>query len=67
SLDDYLDPELDNSKRDWLRRDQLPNMVDSLALAFIRSAKDRLLTPEGLRAKLDASPAPLPLAELGWS
>jgi len=67
SLDDYLDPELDNSKRDWLRRDQLPNMVDSLALAFIRSAKDRLLTPESLRAKLDASPAPLPLAELGWS
>ena len=67
SLDDYLDPELDQSKRDWLRRDQLPNMVDSLALAFIRSAKDRLLTPDSLRAKLDASPAPLPLAELGWS
>ncbi len=67
SLDDYLDPELDASKRDWLRREQLPDMVDSLALAFIRSAKDRLLTPESLRAKLDASPAPLPLAELGWS
>ena len=67
SLDDYLDPELDQSKRDWVRRDQLPNMVDSLALAFIRSAKDRLLTPESLRAKLDQSPAPLPLAELGWS
>jgi DNA helicase-2/ATP-dependent DNA helicase PcrA len=67
SLDDYLDPELDQSKRDWVRRQQLPNMVDSLALAFIRSAKDRLLTPDSLRAKLDQSPAPLPLAELGWS
>jgi DNA helicase-2/ATP-dependent DNA helicase PcrA len=67
SLDDYLDPALDESKRDWVRRQQLPNMVDSLALAFIRSAKDRLLTPEGLRAKLEQSPAPLPLAELGWS
>ena len=67
SLDDYLDPNLDNSKRDWVRRDQLPDMVDSLALAFIRSAKDRLLTPEMLRLKLDASPAPLPLAELGYS
>jgi len=66
-LDDYLDPALEESKRDWVRRQQLPNMVDSLALAFIRSAKDRLLTPESLRAKLDASPAPLPLAELGWS
>ena len=67
SLDDYLDPSLENSKRDWVRRDQLPDMVDSLALAFIRSSKDRLLTPEMLRAKLDASPAPLPLAELGYS
>ena len=67
SLDDYLDSALDNSKRDWVKRGQLPDMVDSLALAFIRSAKDRLLTPEKLRAKLDASFAPLPLAELGWS
>src|SRR5512132_4530622 len=67
SLDDFLDPSLDNQKRDWVRRDQLPDMVDQLALAFIRSSKDRLLTPEMLRAKLDASPAPLPLAELGYS
>ena len=66
-LDDYLDPALDNSKRDWIRRQQLPNLVDSLALAFIRSSKDRLLTPDSLRAKLDASFSPLPLAELGWS
>lgn len=66
-LDAYLDPALDNSKRDWVKRQQLPNLADSLALAFIRSSKDRLLTPESLRAKLDQSPAPLPLAELGWS
>jgi DNA helicase-2/ATP-dependent DNA helicase PcrA len=67
SLDDYLDPVLDQSKMDWVKRQQLPDVLDSLALAFIRSAKDRLLTPESLRAKLDQSPAPLPLAELGWS
>jgi DNA helicase-2/ATP-dependent DNA helicase PcrA len=67
SLDDYLDPSLDAQKRDWVRRDQLPDMVDSLALAFIRSSKDRMLTPEMLRLKLDAAPAPLPLAELGYS
>jgi DNA helicase-2/ATP-dependent DNA helicase PcrA len=72
SLDEYLDPALDNSKQDWLKREQLPNMVDSLANAFIRSAKDRLLTPERLRAKLDPSTGsgralfqPLPLAQLG--
>ncbi len=66
-LDDYLDPALESSKRDWVKRQQLPNLVDSLAVAFIRSSKDRLLTPESLRLKLDASFAPLPLAELGYS
>lgn len=65
-LEDYLEPTLETSKRDWILRERLPELVDSLSLAFIRSAKDRLLTPEGLRAKLDAAPAPLPLAELGW-
>jgi len=67
NLDEYLDPALDHSKRDWVKRQQLPDMLDSLALAFIRSAKDRLLTPEKLKAKLDASFTPLPLAQLGWS
>jgi DNA helicase-2/ATP-dependent DNA helicase PcrA len=65
SLDDYLDPNMDSHKRDWVRRDQLPDMITNLALAFIRSAKDRRLTPEKLRALLDRQPAPLPLAELG--
>jgi DNA helicase-2/ATP-dependent DNA helicase PcrA len=65
SLDDYLDPNLDAHKRDWVRRDQLPDMITNLALAFIRSSKDRRLTPEKLRALLDRQPAPLPLAELG--
>src|SRR5574341_404385 len=65
SLDDYLDPSLDESRRDWVRRQQLPDMISSLALAFIRSSKDRRLTPEKLRLLLDRQPAPLPLAELG--
>ena len=65
SLDDYLDPNMDEHKRDWVRRDQLPEMISNLALAFIRSSKDRRLTPEKLRSLLDRQPAPLPLAELG--
>src|ERR1043165_747959 len=64
-LDDYLDPNLDAQKTDWVRRDQLPEMISNLALAFIRSSKDRRLTPEKLRLLLDRQPAPLPLAELG--
>ena len=67
SLDEFLDPALDQSKMDWVKRQQLPDLLDSLALAFIRSSKDRLITPESLRTKLDSSPAPLPLAELGYS
>src|SRR5687768_3765896 len=62
-LDDYIDPALDASKQDWVRRQQLPDMVGGLALAFIRSSKDRRLTPEKLRVLLDRQPAPLPLAE----
>jgi ATP-dependent DNA helicase UvrD/PcrA len=65
-LDDYLDPALEESRRDWVRRDPLPDMVDSLALAFVRSAKDRRLTPQDIRDRLDRSPG-LPLAELGWN
>jgi DNA helicase II / ATP-dependent DNA helicase PcrA len=65
SLDDYLDPNMDAQKSDWVRRDQLPEMISNLALAFIRSSKDRRLTPDQLRALLDRQPAPLPLAELG--
>ncbi|MBN2117816.1 MAG: ATP-dependent helicase [Anaerolineales bacterium] len=65
SLDDYLDPNMDEHKRDWVRRDQLPEMISNLALAFIRSSKDRRLTPAKLRLLLDRQPAPLPLAELG--
>jgi DNA helicase-2/ATP-dependent DNA helicase PcrA len=65
NLDDYLLSDIDGSKRDWVRRQQLPDLVTSIALAFIRSAKDNRLTPEKLRSLLDRSPAPLPLAEMG--
>jgi DNA helicase-2/ATP-dependent DNA helicase PcrA len=66
-LDDYLSPELDEGRRDWLGREQLPDLVASLALEFIRYAKDLRLTPGRLRARLDELPVPLPLAEMGWA
>ncbi len=55
-----------SSKRDWIRRDKLPEMLSGIALAFIRSAKDNRQTPESLRTRLDLTPIPLPLAEMGW-
>ena len=63
-LEEYFDASLDDSKRDWVRRGQLPELVHSLALAFIRSAKDNRLTPETIRARLAESPD-LPLARMG--
>lgn len=64
-LDDYLDPEMDENRRDWARREQLLDLVNDTASRLIRYAKDRRLTPERLRARLDAVPVPLPLAAMG--
>ncbi len=64
-LDKYLLADLDNGKRDWVRRQQLPDLVTGIALAFIRSAKDNRLTPDKLHHLLDQAPAPLPLAGMG--
>lgn len=65
ALDPYLAPENDPSKQDWIRRNQVPDLVHSLALSFIRSAKDNRLTPDTLRSLLDRAPAELPLVEMG--
>ncbi|MCU0290247.1 MAG: UvrD-helicase domain-containing protein, partial [Acidobacteria bacterium] len=66
-LDDYLDPQLDANKRDWLRREKLPELIEGLALSFIRTAKDMRLTPDQLQRQMESLPLPLPLAELGRS
>ena len=64
-LDDYLDAEIEGNRRDWVFREQAPSLVNEVALAFIRSAKDLQLSPERLRHLLDQIPLPLPLAEMG--
>ena len=61
----YLDNDIDEKKMDWVRRDKLPELVQSVALATIRYAKDRELTPEALRMELERLPMPLGLAEMG--
>jgi DNA helicase II / ATP-dependent DNA helicase PcrA len=62
---DYLDPDLPEGKLAGLLRKDLPDLVDSIALSFIRYAKDQQLTPEKVRQRLDDIPLPLPLAEMG--
>jgi DNA helicase-2/ATP-dependent DNA helicase PcrA len=64
-LDSFLDPIMDAGKRDWARRDKLPELVKAVALSFIRFAKDNRYTPERLREQVKQLPIPLPLAEMG--
>jgi DNA helicase-2/ATP-dependent DNA helicase PcrA len=66
ALDDYLDPEMDERKRDWVQREQLPKLVKEIALGFIRYAKDQQRHPDTLKEALKDLPVPLPLAQMGW-
>ena len=65
--DAFLSYELDDRKRDWVRREQWPGVVVSIAQEFIGLAKDMQATPEIIRAQLDQRPEPLPLLEMGWA
>ncbi len=65
TLEIFLDITLDENKLDWVRREKLPEVVDEIALSFIRTAKDLRLRPEDIRRQLDGLPFPLPLLEMG--
>ena len=65
ALDEYLDPDLDEGRIDWINREQLPRLADDVALAFIRYAKDNRLTPERLLEVLEGLPLPLSLVQMG--
>jgi DNA helicase-2/ATP-dependent DNA helicase PcrA len=67
ALDDYLDPDLleNSQKLQQVRRYDLPQLVNEMAVAFIRTAKDLRLSPALLRRHLEQSSVPLPLVEMG--
>jgi DNA helicase-2/ATP-dependent DNA helicase PcrA len=66
-IDEFLALDLDERQQQWVRRDQWPELVSSIAYNFIRQAKDWQLTPAEIRGQLDRSPQTLPLAEMGWA
>ncbi len=66
-FENLLSSDLSDYQLERIRREDLPGLVQAIALSFIRYAKDRELTPEALRQRLDELPAPLPLAEMGHS
>jgi DNA helicase II / ATP-dependent DNA helicase PcrA len=63
-LDIFLDPDLEDGTREWVRRDKLPKLVSSIASNFIRFAKDKQLNHEDLRRSLEDLPVPMLLAEM---
>jgi len=77
AVDTFLSFDLEDGKRDWVRRSQWPRLVSSIALSFIRQAKDLQITHPELRDRLDRFPPPLhqqlctkrplPLVEMGWA
>jgi len=67
SADAFLSFDLEDGKQDWVRRSQWPRLVSSIALSFIRQAKDLQVTPPALRDRLDRFPQPFTLVEIGWA
>jgi DNA helicase-2/ATP-dependent DNA helicase PcrA len=65
-LDGYLaiDPDENENRLEWLRRDKLPDVVRDAVLGFIRMAKDSQLDPDEVAARLAKSGGGLPLAEM---
>ena len=64
-LDQYISTALDDYQTRRVRDKDWPELIENLASSFIRSAKDRQLTPDKLRLALDRQPAPLSLAHMG--
>lgn len=65
ALERYLKPDLDEQSRRWVQTQKLPDLVNEIALAVIRTAKDHQMLPADLRRRLEGLPVPLPLAEMG--
>jgi DNA helicase-2/ATP-dependent DNA helicase PcrA len=65
ALDDYINPDMDENRIDWVRREQLPKLVESFLLAFIRTAKDMQCTPQQVKSALERLPTHHILAFLG--
>ncbi|OQY22460.1 MAG: hypothetical protein B6I35_05920 [Anaerolineaceae bacterium 4572_32.2] len=65
AADEFLSPDLDEGKQNWVRRDQWPDLVTNVARNFIRRAKDLEGTPDKIRRRLERLAQSLPLVEMG--
>lgn len=63
----FLSPDLDDNRREYVWRENLPDLVTSIARVFVKQAKDERLLPDDIRRRLDRFGTALPLAEMGYS
>ena len=64
-IDLWLNPDLDSTKRDYIKRDEVPIMLQSIAKSFIRLAKDQQITPTEVRTLIEAKKGEFPLLKFG--
>ncbi len=64
-LEPFLNPLIEDARREWARHKHLPGLVNDIALSFIRTAKVHRYTPERLKQALHDLPVPLPMVEMG--
>lgn len=65
-INQYLIDNLDQKRIEQIKRKSLPDMVESLAISFIRSLKDSLLTNEEIIELMRQCKGVFPLADLGF-
>ncbi len=63
--DRYLAYDLEGPRREWVQRSRWPDLVQSMAAAFIKRAKDLELDPNALRFRLGEAADELPLVRMG--
>lgn len=64
-FENYVSPALEDQRRRRIANRDWPDYIETIASSFIRSAKDRHLSPEDLQSALNSSREPLPLANMG--
>ncbi len=64
-VDHYISASVDDYQLQKVKNKYWPELVDALAASFVRSAKNRRLSPADLLQSLKRQPGPLLLAEMG--
>ncbi len=63
--DEFISPDLEEGKQNWVRRGQWPDLVTGVARSFIKRAKDLEGTPDKIQGRLERRSPSFPLVEMG--